>query len=97
MKSEKKNASLAEHFVFFRNVFDKFNSTGAQMLDSICHMILKLLLNRVFASTTLRICLIIYATLLHERNIHEISIQLILAPKWRYLLIFMIGILYRRD
>ena len=90
----KKNASLAEHFIFFRNLFDKFNSTGAQMLDSICHMTLKLLLNRVFdkKKKAQRICLNIYATSLHGRNIHEISIQLILAPKWHYLVIFMIGI-----
>ena len=25
----------------FRNVFNKFNNTGARVLDSICHMILK--------------------------------------------------------
>ena len=48
LRKSEKNASLAEHFVFFRNVFDKFNSTGAPMLDSICHMTLKLLLNRGF-------------------------------------------------
>ena len=68
------------------------------MLDSICHMTLKLLLNRVLCKKNpQRICLHIYATSLHGRNIHEISIQLIFAPKWRYLVIFMIGILYRRD
>ena len=36
---------------FFRNKFNKFNTTGAGMLDSIYHMTLKLLyfLNHVFA------------------------------------------------
>ena len=30
-----------------RNKFNKFNNTSAQMLDSIDHMILRLLLNRI--------------------------------------------------
>ena len=32
----------------FRNEFNKFNNTGARMLDSIYHMILKLIKNRIF-------------------------------------------------
>ena len=32
----------------FRKEFDKFNNTGAQMLDSIYHMTLKLLLKIAF-------------------------------------------------
>ena len=31
----------------FRNEFNKFNNTGARMLDCVCHMELKLLLNHV--------------------------------------------------
>ena len=31
----------------FRNKFNKFNNTGAQMLDSIYHRILKLLKNHI--------------------------------------------------
>ena len=35
---------LAEHFIsFFYNKFNKFNNTGARMLDSIYHMQLDLL------------------------------------------------------
>ena len=34
---------LAEHFLPFRNKFNKFNNTGAQMLDSIYHMTLRIL------------------------------------------------------
>ena len=34
---------LAEHFIFFRNKFYKFNNTGTGMLDSIYHMVFKLL------------------------------------------------------
>ena len=30
-------------YLFFRNMFDKTNKTGAEMLDSIYHMSLKLL------------------------------------------------------
>ena len=33
----------------FCNEFDKFNNTGARMVDSFYHMTLKLLLNCVFA------------------------------------------------
>ena len=33
----------------FRNSFNKFNNTGAQMLDSIYHMTTKLLFNHIFA------------------------------------------------
>ena len=38
-----KNARLAEHLTLFRNEFNKFNKTGARMLDSIYHMTLILL------------------------------------------------------
>ena len=34
---------LAEHFICFRNEFNKFNHTRARMLDSIYHMALRLL------------------------------------------------------
>ena len=32
-----------EHFIRFRNEFNKFNNTGARMIDSIYHMTLRLL------------------------------------------------------
>ena len=32
----------------FRNEFNKFNTTGARMLDSIYHMTLKLVKNHIF-------------------------------------------------
>ena len=32
----------------FRNEFNKFNNTGARMLDSIYHMTVKYLKNRIF-------------------------------------------------
>ena len=41
---------------FFRNEFDKFNNTGAQMLDSIDHMTLKLIKNDIFGVKTSRCC-----------------------------------------
>ena len=37
------NARLVEHSIFVSQRFYKFNNTRAQMLDSICHMTLKLL------------------------------------------------------
>ena len=36
----------------FRNEFNKFNNTGAGMLDSIYHMTLKLLKNHIFGVKT---------------------------------------------
>ena len=39
----------------FRNKFNKFNSTGAQMLDSIYHRTLKLLKNNIFDLKTSRL------------------------------------------
>ena len=48
---------LAEHFIsFFRNKFNKFNNTVAQMLDSIYHMTIKLFRNYDFCVKTLRFC-----------------------------------------
>ena len=43
-------------FCHFRNKFNKFNNTGARMLDSIYHMILKLFLNYFFGVKTLGFC-----------------------------------------
>ena len=37
------SARIAEHFITFYIVFDKFNNAEALMLDSIFHMTLKLL------------------------------------------------------
>ena len=44
---------LAEHFIFFSNKFNKFNNTGAGMLESLYHMTMmtsKLLKNSNFAT-----------------------------------------------
>ena len=42
VEEKRQNARLAEHFIAFRNEFNKFNNTGARMLDSIYHMTLRL-------------------------------------------------------
>ena len=39
-----------------RNEFNKFNSTGAQMLDSIYHMTSKLNKNHILGEKTSRFC-----------------------------------------
>ena len=44
------------------NEFDKFNNTRARMLDSIYHMTLRLIKNRIFGVKTSRFA-IFYATL----------------------------------
>ena len=43
---------LAKHLSLLCNELNKFNNTGARMLDSIFHMTLKLLKNCVFAIET---------------------------------------------
>ena len=43
VKEKRWYAKLAEHFIFFRNEFNKFNYIRASMLDSIYHMTLKLI------------------------------------------------------
>ena len=40
----------------FRNKFNRFNNTGARMLDSIYQMTLKLLKNHIFGVKTSRFC-----------------------------------------
>ena len=40
----------------FRNEFNKFNNTGARMLDPIYHMTLKSTKNRIFCLETSRFC-----------------------------------------
>ena len=46
-KSDKMRGLLSI-LLLFPNLFNKFNSTGVQMLDSIYHMTLKLVCNCVF-------------------------------------------------
>ena len=50
---------------FFHNEFNKFNNTGAQMLDSIYHMTLKLLLKITFLARNHQNFAIFYAMLLN--------------------------------
>ena len=40
----------------FRNKFNKFNNTGAGMLDSVYHTTLKLIKNHIFAMNISRFC-----------------------------------------
>ena len=43
LRKRDKMQGLPSILSLFRNKFDKFNNTGAQMIDSIYHMTLKLL------------------------------------------------------
>ena len=43
VEEKRYNARLANHFISFHNDFNKFNNTGAPMLDSIYHMTIRLL------------------------------------------------------
>ena len=42
LRKRDKNVRLAENFIFFHNDFNKFNNTGARMLDPINYRISKL-------------------------------------------------------
>ena len=48
LRKRDKMRGLSSILFLFRNEFNLFNNTGARMLDSIYHMTLKLLINRIF-------------------------------------------------
>ena len=56
-----KMGGLPSILSLFRNKFNKFNNTGAGMLDSIYHMTLKLFLNNIFGVKKFGFC--------HVRNV----------------------------
>ena len=47
---------LPSILILFRNEFNKFNNTGARMLDSIYHVTVKLFWINIFGVTTLGCC-----------------------------------------
>ena len=54
-KSDKMRG-LSSILLLFSNEFNKFNNTGARVLDSIYHMTLKIFKNRIFGVKTSRFC-----------------------------------------
>ena len=54
-KSDKMRG-LPSILLLFRNEFNQFNDTGARALDSIYHMTLKLIKNRIFGVKISRFC-----------------------------------------
>ena len=54
-----KMQGLSRILSLFNNNFNRFNNTGARMLDSIHHMTLKILKNCIFGVKTSRFCLIL--------------------------------------
>ena len=55
-KLRKKRRGLPSVLYLFRNEFNKFNDTGARMLDSVYHMTLKSFQNHIFGVKTLGFC-----------------------------------------
>ena len=55
---------LSSILSFFRNEFNKFNNTGARMLDYIYHRALKLLLFHIFGVKTVGFC--------HKRDVKNV-------------------------
>ena len=56
MRKTDKMQGLPSILSLFCNKFNKFNNTGARMLDSIYHMTLKLFGNHIFGVKTLAFC-----------------------------------------
>ena len=54
LRKSDKIPGLTSILIFFRSEFNKSINTGARMLDSIYHMILKLIKNRIFGVKTSR-------------------------------------------
>ena len=48
VEEKRQNAQLAEHLFLFCNKLNKFNNTGAQIVDSFYHMTLELLKYSIF-------------------------------------------------
>ena len=53
LRKRDKMRGLLSILSLFRQEFNKFNNTGAQMLDSFYHMTLRLLRNLIFGVLTL--------------------------------------------
>ena len=51
-----KMGGLSSILSLFRNEFNKFNNTGARMLDSIYHMAFKIIFKPYFGLKTLGFC-----------------------------------------
>ena len=64
LRKRDKMRGLPSILSLFRNKFNKFNYTGARMLDSIYHMTLRLLLNLISGIKKLYNFVIMNATLL---------------------------------
>ena len=54
----------------FRNEFDKFNNTRAQMLDYIYHMILKILNIHIIGVKTSKVCHILRCVIMEVTTLH---------------------------
>ena len=64
LRKRDKMPGLPSILSLFRNEFNKFNNTAARMLDSIYHMTLKLLKNRIFGMKTSRFCYLLRSVIM---------------------------------
>ena len=65
LRKRDKMQGLPSILSLFRNKFNKFNNTGARMLDSVYQMVLKLIKNSIFGMKTSQDFVIFYM-LLHN-------------------------------
>ena len=71
LRKSDKMRGLPSILLLFRNEFNKFNNTGAQMLDSIYHMTLKLIKNHIFDVKTSRF----------YHLLHQVIMDVIMFPE----------------
>ena len=64
LRKSNKMRGLPSILLLFRNEFDKFNSTGARLLDHIYHYDIKFTLKSLFLHKKSEYFVIMYATLL---------------------------------
>ena len=63
LREKDKMLNVLSILSLFCNSLNKFNNTGAQMLDSIYHMTLKLLIHHILGVKTSRFCHLLRITL----------------------------------
>ena len=71
MRKIDKMRGLLSNLSLFLSEFNKFNSTGARILDSFYHMTLKLLENRIFGMKMLKF----------GHPLHNVIMDVIMCPE----------------
>ena len=72
LRKRDKMRGLPSILYLFRNEFKKFNNTGAQLLDSIYHMTLKLFKKHILGVKSLQFCRLLRSVIMTSlRNVKK--------------------------